>query len=199
MIQLCDVTARTDGCCVEQYPCGRQAWLFHRHHSEGHSWGSVTFSLFPAIFSSYHWTIFEVIPLGSRKEGRWQTELSNAFSQPKGTGTGLSDSHIVQNMAQSPKLASTFGEVVGASKWQCKWLGSQNMNLIITSGVLHRQSQHFANPELYHYAVLAKPFPRLGTILGYCILIPVWVGSLNLVLSCLILTMRIRQLISANF
>ena len=75
-----------------------------------------------------------------RREGRWQTELSNASSQPKGTGTALSDIHIVQYVAQSPKLASRSGNSVDASKWQCKWLVSWDVNLISPSGVLRRHS-----------------------------------------------------------
>ncbi|PKU33674.1 hypothetical protein llap_16022 [Limosa lapponica baueri] len=49
-------------------------------------------------------------------------ELSDAFSQPKGAGTSLSDTHIVRYMAQSPRLASGCGNSVDTSKWQCKRL-----------------------------------------------------------------------------
>lgn len=76
-----------------------------------------------------------------RREGRWQMGLSNALSQPEGTGTALSDIHLVQYMAQSPKLAYGSGNSVDTSKWQRKQLVSWDMNLISLGGVLHRHSR----------------------------------------------------------
>lgn len=76
-----------------------------------------------------------------RREGRWQAELSNALSQPQGTDTALSDTHIVQYVAQSPKLASRSGNGVDTSKRQRKRLVSWDAHLIRPGGVLHRHSR----------------------------------------------------------
>lgn len=125
---------------MEQHPCGRWEQLSHRHHSEGHPWGSLTSSLFLTISSSYQWTIFEIIPSGKEKEEQLANTASSALSQPKGTGISLSDIHVMQYVAQSPKLASRSGNSVDTSKLQRKGLVSWDMNLIRPSGVLHRYS-----------------------------------------------------------
>ncbi|KAK2537693.1 hypothetical protein Q9233_002543 [Columba guinea] len=56
------------------------------------------------------------------KEEQLANTASSALSQPKGTGISLSDIHIMQYVAQSPKLASRSGNSVDTSKLQRKRL-----------------------------------------------------------------------------
>ncbi|KAK2528071.1 hypothetical protein Q9966_009965 [Columba livia] len=64
----------------------------------------------------------EVVEKGKEKEEQLANTASSALSQPKGTGISLSDIHVMQYVAQSPKLASRSGNSVDTSKLQRKGL-----------------------------------------------------------------------------